>query len=175
MSNVELISVKVEVKETLANLLELYLYELSKFENLNIDERGKFGYEYLDLYWKEKERFPFFIKVDGKLAGFVLINEHSYISPDVKTIAEFFVLQGYRKQGIGTRVAFKVFDMFPSRWEVAENAQNTSAQDFWRKVINEYTNGHYIERTLNNETWKGPIQQFDAHDPSASAAGLERC
>jgi len=53
-----------------------------------------YDYKYLDHYWTEEGRQPFVIRVDGKLAGFVLIrmmgtNEHSQSIP----VAEFFVMK----------------------------------------------------------------------------------
>ena len=31
------------------------------------------GYSYLDSYWTEEGRWAFFLKVDGKLAGFAMV------------------------------------------------------------------------------------------------------
>ncbi len=36
---------------------------------------GLYDYMYLDHYWTEEGRHPFFIRVDGKLAGFALVRE----------------------------------------------------------------------------------------------------
>ncbi|CRZ33954.1 hypothetical protein DFR55_10881 [Herbinix hemicellulosilytica] len=35
---------------------------------------------------------------------------------------------------------------------------NKPAQDFWRKVIGEFTNGDYEE--IRKENWNGPVQRF---------------
>ena len=159
--NVSIVSIKIEEKKTLANLLELYFQELSTFKALEVDEYGKFGYKYLDLYWQEKERLPFFIKVDGNISGFILINEHSDITPGAKVIAEFYVLKNYQRQGIGKQAAFKIFNKFPGEWEIAEMIENIPAQEFWRKIIEEYTAGRYTKIIMNNEIWKGPVQKFN--------------
>ena len=99
---------------------------------------------------------------DNALAGFVLVNEYYYISKGAKTIAEFFVLKKYRRQGIGEEAAKQVFNLFPGRWEIGELRGNKNAQSFWRKIIGDYTKGNYKEIELDNERWHGPIQTFDA-------------
>lgn len=53
---------------------------------------------FLDHYWTEAGRHPYFIRVDGTLAGFVLIRE---IAMAYYSVAEFFVMKKYRNQGVG--------------------------------------------------------------------------
>ncbi|MBI2599754.1 GNAT family N-acetyltransferase [Candidatus Daviesbacteria bacterium] len=159
--DIKIIPVEEKDKQILANLLELYEYDFSEFSNLDLNEDGRYGYKYLNNYWQEKDRHPFFIKVGGKLAGFVLINKHTYLSNSANAIAEFFILKKYRRGGIGQTVARQIFDMFPGKWEVTQTNQNREAQIFWRKVISEYTGGDYQEVILDNDKWKGPVQTFD--------------
>ena len=83
-------------------MLELYLYDFSEFSKEDLAENGYFGYTYLDAYWQEAGRFPFFIRADGRLAGFILVrscSEHNPL-PDPHNIAEFFVLKKYRRHGV---------------------------------------------------------------------------
>lgn len=72
---VELIKVTEDEKPVLNNLMEKYLYEFSQWELTDIGENGSYGYEYLDCYFTEKNRFPYLIKSDGKLTGFVLVRK----------------------------------------------------------------------------------------------------
>jgi hypothetical protein len=39
--------------------------------------------------------------------------------------------------------------------------QNVAAQAFWRRVIGDYTAGHYEDIVLDNDNWHGPVQVFD--------------
>lgn len=161
--NLKLVKIKFKEKYILQNLMELYQYDFSDIDDFDIDNSGLFGYKYIDHYWTEKDRYPFFVKVAGKLAGFVLINKHIILSENIDTfsIAEFFILKKFRKKGIGKLAAFKAFDLFPGKWEVCQTSTNTVAQIFWRKVINEYTEGNFKEKTLNNRKWKGTVQYFE--------------
>src|SRR5215216_5736691 len=109
-----------EQEPILANLLELYAHDFSEFIDLRLGADGRFGYRYLPLYWKEPDRYPFLIMVNDQLAGFVFVRRGSEISndTDVWDMAEFFIVRGYRRRGIGTEVAHKIWRNFPGKWEV---------------------------------------------------------
>ena len=159
--NVEVRKAALEEKIVLRHLLELYEYDFSELEDRDLDPHGLFGYPWLDHYWTEAGRYPFLVRVEGKLAGFVLVRtlEESELG-HTYSVAEFFILRKYRRSGVGSQVAGHIFDMFPGPWSVAQTQSNHAAQAFWRKVISEYTRGNYQERWSNDEEWKGPIQKF---------------
>ncbi|HQL10415.1 MAG TPA: GNAT family N-acetyltransferase, partial [Lentisphaeria bacterium] len=98
-----LVPVNKEDKEILRNLLEKYLYEFTQYEQRAVNRLGLFGYDYLDNYWTESNRWAFFIRAGDELAGFAMVNDFQE-SPVEKTdfaLAEFFVMYKYRRQGIG--------------------------------------------------------------------------
>jgi predicted acetyltransferase len=160
---VQIKEASIEQKPILERLMQLYLYDFSEIEGGDVNRDGLFEYKYLDSYWTESGRFPFLIYVDDKIAGFVLVNSHTYLQKrgEGKSIAEFFVMRKYRKQGIGKMVAFHIFDRFPGKWEVQQTKRNVVAQRFWRNVIGEYTGSKFAETILDSESWHGPIQSFD--------------
>ncbi|GGD86052.1 GNAT family N-acetyltransferase [Paenibacillus nasutitermitis] len=144
----ELIKVSFEKKMILRNLMELYQYDMSLFEDNSendVNEYGLFDYKYLDHYWTEEGRFPFFIMESGKLAGFVLVREIADSESPKVSVAEFFILRKYRERGMGKEVAHKVFEMFKGNWSVSWLEKNLPAKAFWTKVIMEYSNGNYSE------------------------------
>ncbi|MDQ0917054.1 GNAT family N-acetyltransferase [Paenibacillus sp. V4I5] len=144
----ELVKVSFEKKIILRNLMELYQYDMSQFEDdseNDVNEYGLFDYKYLDHYWTEEGRFPFFIMESGKLAGFVLVREIADGESPKVSVAEFFILRKYRRQGIGKEVAHKVFEMFKGNWSVSWLEKNMHAKTFWTKVIKEYSNGNCSE------------------------------
>lgn len=164
---IEVALAKQEEKILLNRLLELYCYDFSEFTREDLDESGLFGYEVLDRYWTEPERFPFLFRINGQLAGFALVRKGSYF-PDLDAdyasmptlVAEFFILRKYRCQGMGAAAAKELFDRFPGRWEVSEVEENLPAQKFWRRVIEDYTGGQYEEVSVDNDRWRGPVQIF---------------
>ena len=117
---VEVLPAAIEHQPVLANLLELYAHDFSEFSDLKIGADGRFGYSPLALYWKESNRFPFLVKANGELAGFVLVQQGSQVSAarEIWDVAEFFVLRGYRRHGLGARVAHEIWRMFQGPWEV---------------------------------------------------------
>ncbi len=142
-------------------MMELYEYDFSEYENSDLDSHGYFGYPWLDNYWSENGRYPFIVRVDNKLAGFVLVNQHTYLPDNEWAISEFFIMRKYRGKGIGKKVALNIFDQFHGKWEVHELESNKPSHLFWRKVISSYTHEHYIETHLDDERSKGPIQCFE--------------
>ena len=48
---------------------------------------------------------------------------------------------------MGKKAARRAFDLFPGNWQVRELLANTPAQAFWRRIIDEYTGGDYVETT----------------------------
>ena len=160
---VEIVHVQVTEKSVLQNLIELYEYDFSEFNDADVNMYGLYGYKYFDYYWTEDTRFPFFIKVGGIYAGFVLINEYCYIlkDPGSKTIAEFFIMKKYRRKGIGRNVAFQIFNKFPGQWEVLQHGENEPSKLFWSKVISEYTNNNYRQEKAKTELWEGQALIFN--------------
>ena len=159
--SVEVLLASLKDKPLIQRMMELYQYDFSEFEGTDLDQHGCFGYSYLGHYWVEEGRHPFIVRVDGKLAGFALVSQHTHIAGDGYSIAEFFILRKYRRQRIGKVVAFQVFDLFPGRWEVKQTEANIVAQQFWQNVIREYTAGQFEEMVLDTGAWKGTVQHFD--------------
>lgn len=158
--NVNIQLARYSEKHFLKKMLELYAYDCTQFEDKDLNEFGEYGYRYLDFYWVESERYPFIVRVNDKLAGFVLINKFGYTENVEWTIAEFFVLKKYRNQGIGKKLAFHVFDKFPGKWEVRTLNKNLTAKAFWRKIIRQYAKKSMQEFQEGIGDWQSPIWTF---------------
>ena len=139
-AGVTLHAVACEQAPVLENLLQLYAHDFSESVEIATDEAGRFAYSRLPLYWTEANRFPFLVKVDGLIAGFVLVSRGSLISgdPQVWDMAEFFVMRRYRRRGIGAALAHEVWRRFPGRWEVRVHECTKPAMQFWAAAINAF-------------------------------------
>jgi predicted acetyltransferase len=148
--SVEIIPASPEQEPIVAHLLELYAHDFSEFIDLKLGADGRFGYEHLPLYWKESHRYPFLITVNSHLAGFVFVRRGSQISNDenVWDMAEFFVVRGSRRLGIGTKVAHHVWRKFPGKWEVRVIDRNQRAKEFWEVPFPELTGIHRTQSKL---------------------------
>lgn len=159
--NITLKRVTVDEKEILKNLLEKYDYEFSQWDNRDVNKLGLYGYNYLDYYWIEENRYAFFIIVDENLAGFVMINDYPEVEdePTDYTISEFFVMYKYRQKGVGKFAAFKVFDMFRGKWQLKRHPKNISSVYFWNNIVATYTEGNYrlVEAYPNTEYDDGTL------------------
>jgi predicted acetyltransferase len=127
----------------LSRLWQLYLHDLSAYEATAPGPDGLFDPgPYFDRYWSEDDRHPLLIEADGRVVGFALVRR---LDDDTHEMAEFFVLRGERRRGIGRAAARAVFERFPGRWRVAQMRDNVPSHAFWRTVVAEVTGGNYVE------------------------------
>ena len=156
---IQLIKATAEHQSVITNLMQFYIYDFSEFTMHDVEADGLFGaYPHLEDYWKEEDRFPYMIKQEDKYIGFVLVR---WLDTGIKrhfSIAEFFILRKYRRNGFGRQVEEQVFNLHRGSWEVYQMEANKSAQAFWRRVIHGYTKGQFKERVEDKRT----IQSFNS-------------
>jgi predicted acetyltransferase len=134
----------------LANLVQLYAYDLSTVFELQLGSDGRYPYDKLPLYWSQPEqRFPLLIRRGNMLAGFALASRGSPASddPDVFDVAEFFVLRSHRRFGVGRKAAFLLWNRFPASWTVRVSEGNHNAQAFWSRIIGDYAGSNVLQTT----------------------------
>ena len=156
----EVFTASEQDKPIVRRMLELYQYDLSPFAKADLNEHGEFGYAYLDHYWTESGRYPFLAKLASKLVGFALVNTHQYLPESEYSMAEFFVMKRYRRQGLGRVLAWHVLEQHRGIWEVRQLPGNERAMSFWQGIIGDYTAGVFKEIIDGYGEWKGPILQF---------------
>jgi predicted acetyltransferase len=134
-------------KSTVQNLGRFYVYEMSRYcgflKGWETPANGLYECNDLSHYWKEPHEYPFLIKVDHELAGFVLVNKLGS-TPDIEwNMGEFFIVSKYQGKGVGRKVAEQIFGQFLGVWEVMQIPENSGAITFWEKVIMDYSNGEF--------------------------------
>jgi predicted acetyltransferase len=150
-------------KAVIAGLFQFYVYDFSAFEELYFEPNGRFApYGYLDSYWAEADRTPLLVRVDGHLAGFVLLNRHSHNQAAIDhNIAEYFVARRFRRGGVGAEVLRQVVKGRAGRWEAAIMQRNEGAKAFWPAAIAALPGVRDITCTVTDgEDWRGPIYHF---------------
>ena len=150
----DLVKVEEQDKNIIYNLMQLYTYELSFFEdettNFTMLDSGLYVInKYVERYWQEESRHPYLLKCYNELAGFVL---QRFNEQNMNEIAEFFVINKYRKIGAGTFMANKMFDLYKGKWEIRTLIKNEKAQKFWRNTIKKYTNNKFEEKYIRNNS-----------------------
>jgi predicted acetyltransferase len=153
LTHIELVPAASDEQPILANLLELYAHDFSEFHEIELGVDGRFGYRHLPLYWSDPNRRPFLVRVDGKLAGLVLVKKGSELSGDetVWDMTEFFVVRRYRRRGIGTHVAHEVWRQIPGPWEVRVMESNHSAHRFWAHAISGFVGEAVLAGCVEND------------------------
>jgi len=150
--------IKKEHKEILRNLLEKYLYEFSQYVDIGdgINDLGLFGYDHLDMYWNDSGRFPYFIKVDGRLAGFAMVSAYPITGTEVDfKMSEFFIIYQYRKSGVAAYCVNLLFEMHKGKWSILFHPDNVISKKFWLRTIDQYTNGNYQQVTKEQVSYQG--------------------
>ncbi|MDP1630803.1 MAG: GNAT family N-acetyltransferase [Caulobacter sp.] len=151
-------------------LFQFYLYDFSEMEpadvhDLVFEEDGRYRpFPPLAAYWDEADRWPLLIRVDGRPAGFALINTHSHKGGRVeRNMGEFFVARKYRGGGVAAEALRQLLALYPGRWEVAVLARNARALTFWPRAIAEAPGVRDLVRDDRDDNqWKGPIWSFVA-------------
>jgi predicted acetyltransferase len=136
----------IHAAPVLANLLELYLHDMSEVFPIEIRPDGRFGYDKLPLYWSEPNtHFAFFIRSGAQAGRFALVTRGSpaTVDPQDLDLAEFFILRSYRRAGIGRRAAFSALEPPRRRWVVRVAEANPVGLSFWEATIRDYTRGAF--------------------------------
>lgn len=148
-------------------LFQFYIYDFSEFEpadspRFGFDPCGRFApYSDMDSYWREPDRRPWLIRVDGQLAGFALINTQSDCGATIDwAMAQFFVARKLRRRGVAIGAARTLFQAHTGVWEVAVTERNVAAQRFWPAAIRASGASAVTLRQGDGRTWAGPIWTF---------------
>ncbi len=131
-------------KEVFRRNFQVYLQEHSAFTGKQPVD-GVFEYPWFDLYWREPSlRWPFWARAGDDVAAlaFVRLEEED----GCYEMAEFFVVDRYRRQGLGGRFARDIILRFEGPWKVNQARAYAGATAFWRSVIGGIAD--YTERPL---------------------------
>ncbi len=138
----QIIRATLEDYPVIQNMAQFYAYDISReYEGLAkalIANNFHMHFDYKS-YFIDPTRKAFLVKVNEELAGFVLLNDIC-ISPETQyNIGEFFIIAKFQRHGIGEKIAHKIWQMYPGRWEVSVIPELKGALVFWRKTISGFT------------------------------------
>ncbi|MBX3481057.1 MAG: GNAT family N-acetyltransferase [Caulobacter sp.] len=155
-----------EDRPLIEGLMQFYTYDFSQFEapgsdRFDVDEAGRFAPYPLDPYWREDGHWPLLIEVDGKRAGFALINRDSHRGArNDRHMGEFFIARKFRGAGAGSAALKQIFALHPGQWEIAIAERNAPARAFWPKAIEAAGGRNLVCHQGDGERWTGPILAF---------------
>lgn len=137
-------------RPVIANLVQLYLYDMTEFQPFPIGRDGRFDYGFLDRFWQH----PYLLFAGDDLAGFALIVDQSPITAaDRYFMAEFFVMKAYRGQGFGRATVAEIFRRHPGAWQIGVLPSNTAALAFWTRILTAH--GPTVQQCrFDGEDWR---------------------
>jgi predicted acetyltransferase len=77
-------------------------------------------------------------------------------------MAEFFVVRGCRRRGVGTEIARRVWNQFPGKWEVRVMEANRAAHRFWERAIAHYVGGEIAPVALQKDGEMWQVYSFES-------------
>lgn len=155
---------KLEEKQIVANLIELYTYDFTELWDFDIGNNGLYGYKNLDRFWSEPNCYAYLININDKLAGTALVQGKSPIAEnkEIWDIAEFFIMKKFRSKGIGRLVAHSLWKHFEGEWQIRVISENLRAKNFWHDAIKRYTLSEPNYQLINHEKDEWIVYQFNS-------------
>lgn len=140
--------VPVSKMEEMRKYFYEYLTELSQFDpDIKFEEDGTPIYRWYDCYWDDKDRFPFYLIVDEKIAGLAMIRE---LNPMQYDFAEFYVCPEFRKDGNAIWFAKEITELFDGEFVFSTRFTNPRAIRFWDKFAGLFDNNECCD----DEIWR---------------------
>ena len=128
-------------KALMDELLQGYLCNLNRYEDIPVNVSGRYDYPYLEYYWSDNDRYPYLFYAGKNLAGFALVRRDT----DYYEMAEFCTLPDYRRQGAGTILAVQIIHRHTGRWHLEYNINNIAGCRFWNNLAAKLVGENYIK------------------------------
>ena len=169
-----LIPATIDDYPTIQNMARFYVYDMYRYcghlEGWECPEDGLFECVDLKKYITPhlsspgcvETKYSFLIRINGELAGFVMLDKPAFLPGVDWHAAEFYILAKFQGKGIGTKVALQLFDLFSGCWSLGSIPQNTKALGFWEDLISNYTNGNFSKVDMTSEQ----LATADRPDPN---------
>ncbi|WP_299485954.1 GNAT family N-acetyltransferase [Acaryochloris sp. IP29b_bin.137] len=131
MKAVSVEAAPLAAKPQIGSMLSAYLAELGVGE----------PYQYFHQYWVEPgHRYPFLIRHHSGLAGFALVRHVERFE-----MAEFYIVPGFRRAGIGRFAVEELVRKFTGLWVIRAFPGNERALLFWRSALRSHCIKHLVE------------------------------
>ena len=137
MNSVRLVSAQAEQAGLIKMMMQRYLAEFAEFTDVETTVDGQFIYLYFDHYWQSTDRYPYIIFFQDQIVGFCLVRDYQDPVKGLryKELAEVFIEEPYRRQGIGEAAFSQLINLQPDVWRVSVLEANRVGRDFWNKVL----------------------------------------
>jgi len=144
-----------ESEPLLRNLLGYYIHDMAEWFDIDTEADGSYAYD-TSAVWTP-DHHAYLAKSGESIAGFALIAPATEWLGNIGAheVHEFFILRRFRRCGLGQTLAASIWSRHPGAWLVRVLEANAPAVQFWRAVIDGYSQGSYEEETRisNGRVW----------------------
>ena len=133
------------------NLSQPYEAEFAPLTGAETDENG----EYPISTQLDDMHHGYLYYHNGKPVGFIVVE----IQENLCNGSEVYILPAYRKSGLAKNLCFEVFDLYPCEWQLLQLKTAKKSHAFNLKLVNEYTQGNFIEDELHDPKWGDVYRQ----------------
>ena len=162
---IQIISATISDYPIIQNLARFYVYDRSGFMGWGCEQDGMFECIDFKNYFTDSNCKAFVVKVEGELAGFVLLDKEQITDLEADwNMGEFFIIAKFQGKGIADYVAREIFKNHPGKWSAATMPENLKAKKFWHKIIDSQTNGNFIcnfRAAVNSEEYDMDVYEFE--------------
>jgi predicted acetyltransferase len=115
-------------------LWQLYSHDMSEVRGTMPNGEGLYKAGRLPTYFGDPDRCGYLISYEDAPAGFAFVQG---LSGETRMIGDFFVVRAARRRRVGYDIAKELLCRYPGRWEIAFQAENPGAPEFWRRVVSD--------------------------------------
>jgi|SRR5450432_17459 len=128
-----------ESESVLRNLFQHYLRDMAAwFDEVEANSDGGYSYDFSTI-WESYD--VYLAKAGDAVAGFALIGWAGEFleGEEGRDVHEFFVLRGFRREGMGRAMATHLWNAYRGEWLVRVLEANAPGLAFWRAAIGSFT------------------------------------
>lgn len=137
MEALKIIPATLQDATVLFRLMQLYYFEASAWSDEDILPEGLYDCDYADVEatLREQSYWARLLWLDGKLCGFVLVDDVDFQGRCIQELADLFVLPKFRGKGIAAAVVTALVTPETGQWLLATFRDDLRAHDFWRRNL----------------------------------------
>ena len=134
-SNLSISKIGPESDAVLRNLFEHYLHDMAEWFEIDTQAGGSYSYDTSSVW--DNGYDAYLAKVGDSIAGFALVGSAVEWLGDIGAhdVHEFFVIRGFRRNGVGQGMATALWNERSGEWLVRVLELNAPAVLFWRTAI----------------------------------------
>lgn len=138
MHDLSVEAAKHQDKDLLSRLLQLYFFDSTHWSKEDIQEDGLYECDeesLLNFLDSESSYRAYILRVDGRPAGFALVEDVSFEGTLISEFADLFVLPKSRRLGLASLATRRLVVNSDKAWLIAVFREDAEAMRFWQSAF----------------------------------------